>query len=238
MPVILRDVARRFAFDEVDPELHSARHERDVARADFQPPEFGPKLDRALLRDDQQLAVGVDEDTAFHAALRPVEVHRAAFEILRHARAQHGDEPVDEILALRQVGRRVPAQAIGSEWRVRGRRTEERRAVISVERTMVGGRPHPVEPASAILVSWRGEGGPRQLLGVEAECGPLRAVAAPRERPFDRLAFEMAAEAAHVLQCVRLHGAPLKGAASKLKRAQSPGEPRPRRAGLASRAFE
>ena len=65
---------------------------------------------------------------------------------------------------------------------------------------MVRGRPQAVQPAAAIFVPRRGEGAARQLLGIEAEGGPLRAVAALGQRALDRFAFEMAAEAGEIGQ--------------------------------------
>src|SRR5215217_3594004 len=68
---------------------------------------------------------------------------------------------------------------------------------------MVGGWPHPIKPAAPILVARRGEGAARQLLGVEAEGRPLRAVAPFRQRARDRLRFELAAESGQILKLVR-----------------------------------
>src|SRR6185503_294166 len=69
---------------------------------------------------------------------------------------------------------------------------------------MVRRRPHPVQPRAAVLVPGRGEGAARQLLGVKAEGGPLRRVAALGQRAFHCLAFEMAAEAGQVPHSGRL----------------------------------
>ncbi len=44
----------------------------------------------------------------------------------------------------------------------------------------------------------RSEGGAGELFGIKPERWPLRAVAAFRQRSFDRLRFEMTAEAGHV----------------------------------------
>ena len=61
--MVLGDIAARLAID-LDPELDAARDQRDRARRDIQPAELGHDPQRALLRNDQQLAVGVDEHAA------------------------------------------------------------------------------------------------------------------------------------------------------------------------------
>ena len=59
---------------------------------------------------------------------------------------------------------------------------EQRRSLVAHEGSVIGGRPHPVQPAAPVLVPRRGEGAARQLLGIKAEGGPLRRVAALRQR--------------------------------------------------------
>ena len=102
---------------------------------------------------------------------------------------------------------------------------------------MIRGRAKPVQPASPVFVTRRGEGGARKLLCVEAERRSLRAVSPLGKRPLDRLAFEMAAKAAHVAEIGTLHGAALELGGHKFKRAQPLLELRPSRAGLAYRAI-
>ena len=62
--MILGDIAARFAVD-FDPEFHAARDQRRPSRARTSiRPNSVSNLQRALLRDDQQLAVGIDEHAA------------------------------------------------------------------------------------------------------------------------------------------------------------------------------
>src|SRR5689334_17695832 len=46
-PVVLRDIAARFAVQELDAKLHAPWDETDRAGRDLKPPEFGLKLDGA-----------------------------------------------------------------------------------------------------------------------------------------------------------------------------------------------
>ena len=70
---------------------------------------YGALVEQARFSEAESLW----SDAAAHALACPVKVHRAAFEILRRARVEHGDEPVDEIGPFGQVGGWVPAQTVG-----------------------------------------------------------------------------------------------------------------------------
>ena len=113
---------------------------------------------RARLRDDQQLAVGVDEDAPLHRPAGAVKMDRDAFEIGRLAVGEHRHHAVDEVRAVRQVGRRVPAQAVGRERLIDRCPARTRARLRSGERPVIGRRPHPVQPGAAVLVPRRGEG--------------------------------------------------------------------------------
>ena len=60
-------------------------------------------------------------------------------------------------------------------------------------------RPRYAMFEDSVLVTRGGKGASRQLFGVKAEGGTLRAVAALRKRAVDGLAREMAAKAGHVI---------------------------------------
>ena len=66
--MVLGDIAARFAVD-LDAEAHPARDQRDRPGRDVEPAKLGAESERALLRDDQQFAVGVDEHAAVHERL-------------------------------------------------------------------------------------------------------------------------------------------------------------------------
>ena len=139
--------------------------------------------ERALLRDDQQLAVGIDEH-----AVAPSTWSRGRGGPRRlrgrPGRGWRASSPGRRRSPCRRAGR--PADPSAGGWAPAAPRpcpgANKRRALVARERAMVGGRPHPVEPGAAVLVPRRGEGAARQLLGIEAEGRPLRRVAALGQR--------------------------------------------------------
>ena len=58
-------------------------------------------------------------------------MHRDAFEVLRVPVGEHGHHAVDEVRAVGQIGRRVPAQPVGRERLLDRARREQRRAFIA-----------------------------------------------------------------------------------------------------------
>ena len=115
---------------------------------------------------------------------------RDAFEVGRIAVGQHRHHAVDEI-AARRADR--PAGPSAGDWAAAAASTvpgaNKRRAVIALERAVVGGRAQPIEPAAPVFVARRGKGAARQLFGIKAEGGPLRAVAALGQRARRPLRF-------------------------------------------------
>ena len=87
-------------------------------------------------------------------------------------------------------------------------------------RPVVGGRPHPVQPAAAIVVARGGKRAARQLLGIESERRALRAVAPYGKRARDRLAFEVAAKAGQIVERLSGHGCALVRERDKFKQAR------------------
>ncbi len=162
---------------------------------------------------------------------------RDALEIGRIAIGEHGDHAVYEVGSSRQIGRRIPAQAVRCQRLLDRTRSEQLCTFVPSERPMIGGRTQAVQPAAAIFVARGGERGSRKLLGIQTERRSLRAIAPIRKRALDSLRFEMATEAAQVAEITSLHQAALEPEAHKFKRAQPLLELRPRRAGLAYRAF-
>ena len=75
-----------------------------LAGSDLETTKLGLKLERALLRNDDQLAVGIDEHAPFHAlAWRGRRAPRNALEIRRPRELEHGHEPVDEVRPLGKI---------------------------------------------------------------------------------------------------------------------------------------
>ena len=149
----------------------------------------------AVLRHDQQLAVGVVEEAPLHRAVGGVEMDRRAGLRMRVAVAGHRHQAVDE------VGRRRPASAAGSSAAgsacvgTSPKSLTMRPAPIALERRVHRRRADAVEPRAPVVGARRGERGAAQLLGVEAVRAALRRVAADRQRAGQRLGRELVAEA-------------------------------------------
>ncbi|PAV93097.1 hypothetical protein WR25_09979 [Diploscapter pachys] len=145
-------------------EADTTGDERDLAGRDVETTEFGQQLQPAGLGHEQQLAVGIHEDTGAHVGIGGVDVHRDAFEVRRMPVGEHRRHAVDQVGARRRLRDRVPAQAIGCERRVVGAGGEALRAVVARVGRVLRGRAHAVQPRAAILVARRGEGGAAELL--------------------------------------------------------------------------
>jgi hypothetical protein len=199
--VAFADIAAHRAGD-LDAEADAAGDHHDLARRDVEAAELGDQMQVALLRHDQQLAVGVLEHPVDHRAVGQVEVRGHAGLGGHVAVAADRDQAVDEVGRLGRDLQRIPAQAVG-----RRRGGVERAAlqlVLGVGRIgpVAGAGPQAVEPAAAVLVARRGEGRARQLLGIEPERRRLRRVLAHRQRAGHGLAGEVVAEAGLVLERV------------------------------------
>ena len=88
-------------------EFHSARDQRDLARRHVDPSEFGRQLQDSQLRNDEQLAVGIDEHAPLHRLACAKLMDRNALEIGRIAIGQHGHHAVYEVGSGRQIGKRA-----------------------------------------------------------------------------------------------------------------------------------
>jgi hypothetical protein len=64
--VIFGDIAPRRPVRQQHPEAHTARHQRHFAGAQVDAAHLGQQLQPPLLRDDQQLAIGVEEGAPLH----------------------------------------------------------------------------------------------------------------------------------------------------------------------------
>ncbi len=106
---VLGDVAARLAIEQLDAETDAARNHRDLLRLDIEYAELGRDAQPALLRHDQQLAVGVVEEAALHRAVGGVDMDAAAGLRRRAAVAGHREQAIDEIR------RRASAAGSGSQ---------------------------------------------------------------------------------------------------------------------------
>ena len=112
--VVLADIASRRGAQKLDPEPHPPRHDRHLKRANDNDPHLGNQSQRAGLRDDQQLAVGVHEHSSAHRTVSGIEMDgrpRGGGDV---ACRPIGHEPVDEIGRRRGIVQRIPSQAVRS----------------------------------------------------------------------------------------------------------------------------
>ena len=111
--VVLANVAACLLLEQLELELHAARDDADLARGDADFSQLGENQNFAQLRDEHQLAVGVDEVALAHRAVGAVDVHRHAGLRRRLAAAGESYHFVQKV--GRRVGnwQRVPAQPVG-----------------------------------------------------------------------------------------------------------------------------
>ena len=175
--------------------------------------ELGEEAQRALLRHDQHLAVGVVEVVVLHRLGGEIDVRRHAGLRVDVAGRRHGAHAREEGELLLRHRHRPPAQLPD-------------RAVVLAERMAPSSRgqrrlPEPlrvlhrgadaVEPGALVGAARRGEGRARELLGIEPVGRALRRVLADGQRARQRLRLEVVAEARHVAGRRRLR--PLRPAA-------------------------
>jgi hypothetical protein len=72
--VILAEIAARRAAGQFDAQFHAARDDGDFGRGDVDDAELGAEPQRAMLRDEQHLGVGVVEVFVHHRARGEVDV--------------------------------------------------------------------------------------------------------------------------------------------------------------------
>ncbi len=196
--IVLADIAARRAIGQLDPEAHPARDHRDLQGLQGQDTHLGDQPQPALLGDDQQLAVGVEEDPIGHRTVGEIEVGRQPRAFGRRSRAGQGDQALDEV--LRRIGDRwrIPAQAVGRRLGLLEGARAEQVLRDPFERRMIGRRTDAVEPGTAVLGPGRGEGGSRQALGIEAQGRALGRVLADGQGAWNGFAGELVAVAREI----------------------------------------
>ena len=190
---VFADVTPRRTVRQVDAETHTTWNDRDFLRLDLQHAKFGRNAQTALLRDYQQLGVGVVEEAALHRTVRGVDVDAAP--TLRGGAAVAGDreQPVDEIGRRVRQRERIPAQL------VRGNRhlvaaVVEARSIKRFERAVDGRRTDPVQPTAPINMPRRGKRGAGQLFSVKAVRDALRRILAAWQSAGQRFGRKFVAE--------------------------------------------
>src|SRR4249919_647416 len=190
---VLAHVAARLTIRQFDAEADAAWDHRDFVRLDIEYTELGGDMQAALLRHDQEFAVGVVEEAVLHRLVRRVQVDADA--ALRAGRtvAGHGEQPVDEIDRRPRQRQRAPAQLVGRDRTV-AEVVVEVRMQVRRERAMHRRRADAVQPAAMIGMARRGERGTAHLLRVQPVRDALRRIASDRQRAGDRLGREFVAE--------------------------------------------
>jgi len=94
---VLAHIAACLAIRQCHPEADAARDHRDLLRLHVEHAQFGFDVQPALLRHDQQLAIGVVEEAALHVAVGRVQVDADADARRCGAIAGHGEQAIDEI---------------------------------------------------------------------------------------------------------------------------------------------
>ncbi len=158
------------------------------------------KLQRALLRHDQEFAVGVVEVVGLHRLRDEIHVRGHAGLRVDVARRGHGAHAREERQLLLRDRHGAPAQLpdrpVMLGRRRRGLPIGQRR-LLELRRVLHGGAD-AVEPGALVGAARRREGRARQLLGIEAVGRALRRVLADGERAGQGFGLEVVAEARHV----------------------------------------
>ena len=160
------------------------------------------------LRDDEQVAVSIEEGAILHRRIEGVEMDRHARLRLGRSRARHRHQTIHEIgrLGRRRQRQLAPAVRVGMGLRLAGPRAEVRDEPtrLTARRRRVPAlrdrRCDPIHPCALVGGARARESGPRDLLGVEAVRDELRRVLRRRERRRLRLRAEVPAEPAVVLE--------------------------------------
>ena len=177
---VLADVtARRLA--DLDGEFHTARNHRDLARPGLDDAKLRPKRQHSLLRNDEQLAVGVIEKAIGRGTIENIDV-----DVDRVVAANREQ-------ALLRHRPRIPPQLI--------RRDDELRRIALLRKRLVRHtRPDPIQPRAPVRRARRRERRAAQLLRVQPMRDALRRVLPSRQSAFDRLGCEFVPEAGKVVR--------------------------------------
>ncbi|MCY1390905.1 hypothetical protein D9M71_57290 [compost metagenome] len=188
--VVLADIATGAGVQQLDTELHAARDHGDFQGLHIQQAQFGGDAQAALLGNDQQFAVGIEEHP-LHRGVGAVQVHADARGLFGIAGGGDGQQAVDEVGAFGGDVLRVPAQAVG---RHRTQAIAGDLALQALVLRMVGRRLDAVHPGPPGLAARHGEGGSGKQLGVQAVGHFLRGVLADGQGTGQRLAAEFVVE--------------------------------------------
>ncbi|MPL83872.1 hypothetical protein SDC9_29831 [bioreactor metagenome] len=210
LAVILAHEAAGGAVQHLDPIDEAARQDGDFLGLEVDHAELGAEPQPALLRHHQQLAVGREEIFVLHRAGDEVDVARHAdlgVHVARGSDRAHAGDP-GQRLARGRHRHRVPAILA----KARHLRHHIRRGLpighvdLGKPAGVLDRGADAIAPGALVLAARRGEGGARELFGIEAVIAFLRAVLPLRQRAGQGLGLEVIAETGHVA-LVRAGGA-------------------------------
>ncbi len=198
--MVLADIAPRRPCDDVDAKAQAARNDDNLAGRRVERAQLRRERDCALLRHDQQLAVGIVEVASAHRPIASVLMDADARLRGDVAVARDREQPVDEIRGRLRQRKRIPAQLVRRRLDIGERRTAQLRVTQSLERAVHGRGTQAIEPGAPVLCARRGERGARQLLRVQTIRNALRRIAARGQCTGQRFGGELVAEAALIVE--------------------------------------
>ena len=208
LTIVFADIAARRAVEQTHLEAHAAWHHADLLRLHIEHAHFSSQLQAALLRHDQQFAIGVVEIALLHAAVGRIQMDAAG------RVAGHADHALNKITRLLRHGQRVPTQLVGRRGhfvKTAGDQALPQGQLHFTEGLVHSAGANAVEPAAAVGVARRGKRRARQLLGIQAQRSHLGRIAPHGQRASDGLGGPFIGKACHVLPC-GLRGCGLRGA--------------------------
>src|SRR5262249_11620547 len=199
--VVFAHIGARGPVDELDLEDHAALDHADLAGRDVDYAELGAETKLVLLRDDEELAVRVEEILVAHGCLHEQHMRSHAGARLGVARRRHGAQAAHEGELLVRYRDRSPTQLADRQVALLPRRrcgAHEPLVDPAVARRVLDRGSDAIKPGALVGRLRRGERRAGQLLGVEAELDLLRRIAPDRQRTCQRLGLERVAEARHI----------------------------------------
>ena len=207
LAVVLADVSPRGPVRQLDAKLDAARHQRHVSRRDIEHAQLGVQRQRARLRNDQQLAVGVVEKPVGHRPIGGVDVNGRPGLRGRVAIAAKGDDPVDEVGRLGRNRQRSPAQLIRGRWDFVERAAPDQPASDRSEWLMYGRWTDAIGPRGTADAARGRERGAIELFHIQTERRPLGCVLVARQGPSDRFRRKIVPESGLIRAFCGCHGA-------------------------------
>src|SRR5882757_1618668 len=157
---VLAYITPRYPVRQFHAESHAARDHGDLERRDEHSSKLRHERKPALLRHDQQFAVGIVESACGHRPVRAIDVDATSALPMRIAIAPHRNEALDEIRRLTRNRYRIPTQLI--RWRFDpGKIANDVAVVHASEGPVLGGRSNAIKPRAPIRRAGRCEGGTR-----------------------------------------------------------------------------